>query len=79
MSQHDSFTSGHFDSLKNKAVGPKKLRQIDSNLTMTQLLSQVDSKKLALLLVTQFPGPLTQKLSHGWIWVNLTRFCAMGW
>ena len=41
---------------------------------MSQVLSQVDSKKLALFLVSQFPSQLTQKLSHGRIWVNLTQF-----
>ena len=75
----DSYTSSHFDSfIKNESVWPRKLSQSDSNSTMTQLLSQVDSKKLALLLVTQLPSPLTRKLSHGRSWVNLTQFCTMG-
>ena len=56
----------HFDSFLEKPsqFDPEKLSQIDSNSPMTQLLSQVDSKKLALFLVTQFSSQLTKKLSH---------------
>ena len=53
----DAYTLSQFHSFK-------KMSQIDSNSTMTQLLSQIDSKKLALFLVTQFPSQLTKKQSH---------------
>ena len=77
----DPYTSSRFDSILEKMsqFDPEKLSQIESNSTMTQLLSQVDSKKLPLLLATQFPNQLTQKLSHGRIWVNLTQFCVTDW
>ena len=39
---------------KTNLFDPEKLSQIDSDFPMTQLWSQVDSKKLALFLVTQF-------------------------
>ena len=51
---------------KTSQFDPEKLSQIDSNSTMTQLLNQVDSKKLALFLVTQFPSQLTRKLTESW-------------
>ena len=63
---------------KTSQFNPEKLSHIDSNSPMTQLLSQVESKKLALFLVTQFSSQLTQKVSHYRIWVSLTQFCD-GW
>ena len=50
----DPYTSSHFDSFlkKTSQFDPEELSQIDANSTMTQLLSQVNSKKLALFLVT---------------------------
>ena len=51
----DPYTSHHFDSFKKTSqFDQEKLSQIDSNSTMSQLMSQVDLKKLALFLVTHF-------------------------